>query len=308
MSFPLFTDEERKAIGTAYKQRSRREAIRIGLEPFGKNLVKMIDHALSLVPDNEVIVHCWRGGMRSAAVAWLLDLYGFKVYVLTGGYKSYRRWALQQFEKPYRLGIIGGYTGSNKTGLLQELRKAGEYVLDLEALAGHKGSAFGNLERLPQPSQEQFENELALELYGFPMGNNSVIWVEQEDQRIGQINLPKPFFDFFVQQPSYFLDVPFEARLQWIVSGYGSHSRESLINAIVRIKRRLGGVEAKAAVSALLDEDVTAAFRILLDYYDRLYRKHRIKRKDTHCTVIACKSTDTDTNLKLLFDHATKQH
>lgn len=308
VSFPLFTDEERKAIGTAYKQESRRQAIRIGLEPFGKNLVKMIDSAEALIPGREVLVHCWRGGMRSAAVAWLLDLYGYRVYVLAGGYKSYRRWALEQFERPYDFGIVGGYTGSNKTGLLQELHKAGEYVIDLEALAGHKGSAFGNLERLPQPSQEQFENELALALHGFsahPTGG--LIWIEQEDQRIGQINLPGSFFDFFSQQTSYFLEVPFEARLRWIVAGYGKHSRESLINAIVRIKRRLGGLEAKAAVSALLDDDVTTAFRILLQYYDRLYGKHLAKRKDTLRTVIPCESTDGHVNLKLLYNHVGKQ-
>lgn len=306
-TFPLFTDEERSAIGTAYKQQSRQTAIRMGLEPFGRNLVKMVDAAEKLIPGNEVVVHCWRGGMRSAAVAWLLDLYGYKVSVLAGGYKAFRQWALQQFVQPYPLGIVGGYTGSNKTGLLHQLRQAGEYTVDLEALARHKGSAFGNLDRELQPSQEQFENEFALALYGFSQqSSGSRIWIEHETQRIGLLNIPKPFFDFFAAQHYYFLEVPFEARLQHIVAGYSKHSRESLVNAIVRIQRKLGGLEARQAIGALLDDDVQGAFRILLNYYDRLYRKNETKRKaaQRHITTIPCTGTDATTNLQLLLAHA----
>src|SRR5258705_5125928 len=90
-----------------------------------------------------VLVHCWRGGMRSAGIAWLLDLYGFKVYTLVGGYKVYRRWVLQQFEKEYPINILGGYTGSGKTEVLQTIAKKQQPVIDLEKLANHKGSAFG---------------------------------------------------------------------------------------------------------------------------------------------------------------------
>ena len=96
-----------------------------------------------------ILVHCWRGGMRSAGVAWLLDLYGFKVYTLAGGYKAYRKWGRDQFEKEYKLKVLGGYTGSAKTLVLQELQKNGQPVIDLEALANHKGSAFGALGEKP---------------------------------------------------------------------------------------------------------------------------------------------------------------
>ena len=90
----------------------------------------------NLIPNpNRVLVHCWRGGMRSGAVAWLLDLYGFKVYTLKGGYKAFRNWALAQFEKNYKINILGGYTGSGKTEVLQELKRTGNTVIDLERLA-----------------------------------------------------------------------------------------------------------------------------------------------------------------------------
>ena len=124
-SLPLFTDEERKVVGTAYKQQSRETAIKIGLDYFGVKMRKMVEEVEQLLldlkpksPENNeennrtFIVHCWRGGMRSAGVAWLLDLYGFKVYTLVGGYKVYRQWARRQFEKPHSFTILGGYTGS----------------------------------------------------------------------------------------------------------------------------------------------------------------------------------------------------
>jgi tRNA 2-selenouridine synthase len=149
-SLPLFTDEERKVVGTSYKKESRQQAIKIGLKYFGKKMVKMVEEVEVLVSSEQwlvhsnktVLVHCWRGGMRSAGVAWLLDLYGFKVYTLVGGYKMYRRWVLEQFAKDYPFVVIGGYTGSGKTKLLEALKAKGESVIDFEAIACHKGSAF----------------------------------------------------------------------------------------------------------------------------------------------------------------------
>ena len=114
-SLSLFTDDERKIVGTTYKQNSREAAIKIGLDFFGGKMKTMVETVEQLNPkDKKIFIHCWRGGMRSNAVAWLLDLYGFKVYLLKGGYKAYRNWVLQQFEKEYELKIIGGKTGSGK--------------------------------------------------------------------------------------------------------------------------------------------------------------------------------------------------
>ncbi len=314
-SFPLFTDLERKVIGTAYKQESRERAIKIGLEAFGKNMVKMLEEAEHITKarksgSKKVIVHCWRGGMRSAAVAWLLDLYGFEVYLLSGGYKSFRGWAIKQFEKQYSFGIIGGYTGSNKTGIIHELKNINEHVIDLEGLAGHKGSAFGNLDQTQQPSQEQFENLLAYQLNEmYSKDLTKTIWIENESQRIGDINLPNVFFIYFNAQASYFLNVPFDERLKHVINLYGAAPKENLINAIVRIKKKLGGLEAKAAIACLLDDDTAGCFSILLNYYDKLYRKLEIKRKQDQKQVfwIDSDTTDAKINLQKLLQHAGKQ-
>ncbi|MEO6289790.1 MAG: tRNA 2-selenouridine(34) synthase MnmH, partial [Ginsengibacter sp.] len=172
-SLPLFSDGQRKVIGTAYKQQSRQIAVKKGLDYFSERMKNMISEAEEIIKqsnknfsnENRLLVHCWRGGMRSRSVAWLLDLYGFKVFTLNGGYKAFRNWALQQFEKEYSLKILGGYTGSGKTGVLQEMKENGVAVIDLEGLANHKGSAFGSLGEAPQPGQEMFENILAIELF-----------------------------------------------------------------------------------------------------------------------------------------------
>jgi tRNA 2-selenouridine synthase len=164
--------------------------------------------------------------MRSAAVAWLLDLYGFKVCQLIGGYKAYRNWVLQQFEKHYSLKVIGGYTGSGKTEILKELLKQKQTVIDLEGMASHKGSAFGAIGQEKQPSQEMFENKLATALY--EMANKTIL-IEDESQRIGTVMLPTPFFKLLRSSDCYFIKIPFEARLDFIVQGYGSFKAEDLM-------------------------------------------------------------------------------
>jgi tRNA 2-selenouridine synthase len=295
-SVPIFSNEERKIIGTAYKQESREKAIKLGLEFFGKTMVHSVEKVEKLLAarsSKEVCVHCWRGGMRSAAMAWLLDLYGFKVFVLSGGYKSYRRWALRQFEKDYQLRIVGGCTGGNKTGILHELKKQNEPVIDLEGIANHKGSAFGNLDGSPQPSQEHFENILALELF-LNSGNQNKIWLEAESQRLGLINIPFSFHQAMRSQPLFFMDIPFQERLTHILKDYGHYDKEKLINAIIRIKKKLGGLETKNAINALLEDDTAACFSILLHYYDKLYLKSTSATKEEERKIISIQSSTTD--------------
>lgn len=298
-SLPLFTDEERKVVGTAYKQQSKQVAVKIGLKYFGVKMVEMVETVEKLIkelqpkirkdnnPSNDfqsstVLVHCWRGGMRSAGVAWLLDLYGFKVYTLAGGYKGYRNWVLEQFEKEYPMHILGGYTGSGKTEVLKALHKRGYTVIDLEGIAHHKGSAFGAMGLPPQPSQEHFENILAGELFrGLAtslseesMKFQKTIWLEDESQRIGTVNIPSVLFKQMRTKKVFFLEIPFESRLDYINLHYGKFEKAELVNAIIRIKKRLGGLETKTAMNFLLEDEIKESFRILLQYYDKLYGKN----------------------------------
>jgi tRNA 2-selenouridine synthase len=328
-SFPLFTDEERKVVGTAYKQQSREDAIKIGLDYFGLKMRKMVEEAEQVVKEKTVpltivredikaaettklkqtvLVHCWRGGMRSAGVAWLLDLYGFKVYTLTGGYKVYRNWARAQFAKDYFFNVLGGYTGSGKTLVLQELKKLGKNVIDLERLANHKGSAFGGLGEPIQPSQEMFENLLAMELskVNKPLAAaplipeeespapTKLVYIEDESQRIGQLNIPAPVWEQMRRRPISFFDVPFENRLDYLTDEYGKFDKEKLVNAIIRIQKRLGGLETKNAINHLLENNHRECFRILLMYYDKWYDKglHNRERLSELLNKIPCSTVN----------------
>lgn len=309
-SLPLFTDEERKVVGTAYKQQSKQVAVKIGLKFFGVKMVEMVEQVEKLVQElqpkskktsnnsefqpSTVLVHCWRGGMRSAGVAWLLDLYGFKVYTLAGGYKGYRNWVLEQFEKEYPMNILGGYTGSGKTEVLKALRKRGYTVIDLEGIAHHKGSAFGAMGLAPQPSQEHFENILAGQLVlglAKSLSEESLdfqktIWLEDESQRIGTVNIPSILFQQMRKKKVFFLEIPFESRLDYINLHYGKFEKSELVNAVIRIKKRLGGLETKNTMNFLLEDDTKEAFRILLQYYDKLYGRNLENNRENAAMIV----------------------
>jgi tRNA 2-selenouridine synthase len=308
-SIPLFNDQERAIVGTIYKQQSREDAIKKGLEFFGPKMKEMLLQAEALIKERDVnnktvLVHCWRGGMRSAAVAWLLDLYGFKVYTLIGGYKAFRNWVLQEFAKSHPFQILGGNTGSGKTIVLQSLRNMEEAVVDLEGLAGHKGSAFGNIGLPKQPSQEMFENKLAVaikqEKEKYP---EKKIWLEDESQRIGTVNIPQDMWIHMRTCEIVFLDIPFFARLNYLVETYGTLDKNALKDAIGRIQKRLGGLETKTAISSLEENNIHGCFDVLLKYYDKRYSKgleNREEPKPNIVVVLADGVNDMENASKIL--------
>jgi len=291
-NLPLFNNEERAVVGTIYKQQSRELAIKKGLEYFGpkmKDMVVFVEEAITkLNPENKtVLVHCWRGGMRSAGVAWLLDLYGFKVYTLVGGYKAFRNWVLSRFDQKVTFRILGGYTGSGKTIVLSALKEKGAPVIDLEGLAGHKGSAFGNIGLPKQPSQEMFENKFAVEIHkNTTVLSEKEIWLEDESQRIGTVNIPQILWNHIRTCPVYFLDIPFEERLNYLVETYGKLDPIELGEAIKRIQKRLGGLETKLALQYLGEGNLKDCFSILLKYYDKQYSKGLENRPDPKPVVV----------------------
>ena len=283
-SLPLFSDEERAIVGTAYKQVSRESAVNKGLAFFGPKMKELADSAKKLNKENTFLVHCWRGGVRSASVAWLLELYGYKVYLLRGGYKSFRRMALEGFNEERKILILGGRTGSAKTLILKEFVDLGEQVVDLEHLAHHKGSSFGALGEKPQPSQEMFENELFFQLY--KTDKNKILWLEDESGMIGSRVIPKMFFEKMRSCNSFFLDIPFDVRLEYLNDEYGKFDPEDLKDAIKRITKRLGGGDTKIALEAIDNKDTKSAFEICLKYYDKTYDYGKNKRQPE--TVITC--------------------
>lgn len=298
-SLPLFNNDERKVVGTIYKQQSREQAIKKGLEYFGpkmKDMIVFVEKLMAKNPsDKTVMVHCWRGGMRSAGVAWLLDLYGFKVYTLVGGYKAYRNWVLRQFSKQYSIINLGGFTGSGKTLILHELDKRGEAVIDLEGLAGHRGSALGRIGLPEQCSNEMFENKLASQLYFVSMDHpGKQIWIEDESMRIGSVSIPHAFWPSMRNSKVYFVNIPFNERLNNLVLTYGVLNKSELGDAIKRIEKKLGGLETKNALLHLENNNFYNCFHILLCYYDKLYLKslHTRDSLETNMSQIECETVD----------------
>jgi len=270
-NLPLFNNDDRKIVGTSYKQQGKNEAILLGLDIVGKKMAEFVRFVQPLVKDNKVFVHCWRGGMRSGSMAWLLNLFGYEVFVLKGGYKSYRHYVLTLLAKKFHYIVLGGRTGSGKTAVLNELKKSGEQIIDLEALANHKGSAFGALGQLQQPSTEYFENLMAEELKMFD--ENKRVWLEDESRTIGKVFLDLNFWNHLRLAPLFVIELPVEVRLKKLVGEYGNFTVEELKTSFGNIVRRLGSEQWKNAIAALEEKNIDLAAKIALHYYDKAYDK-----------------------------------
>lgn len=269
-NIPLFSNDERVRIGTTYKQEGREQAILLGFDLTGPKWSGFIKAALEIAPDKKVAVHCWRGGMRSGAMAWALNLYGFEVYLVKGGYKAYRNYVLQQFSKPCNLTILGGKTGSGKTRVLHALKSKGEQILDLEDLAQHQGSSYGTMNRMVQPTQEQFENNLIHKLSQLDKGRR--IWVEDESLTIGKRSIPKPFWQQMREAILIDINVSPEDRINFLEEEYGSLDKDFLVACTERIHKRLGPEQTKHAIAAIRDNRMKDFIRLVLVYYDKTYR------------------------------------
>ncbi len=271
-SLPLFTDAERAVVGTLYKQQGRDAAVLEGLRIVGPKLAGLVEQARVLAPHGTVRVHCWRGGERSGSVAWLLDKAGFTaVHTLRGGYKAFRNHVLASFQPPLALKVLGGYTGTGKTELLGHLRNSGEQVIDLEALAHHKGSSFGALGEEPQPTTEHFENLLWHETT--KVDRARAVWVEDESLMIGRCKIPEAFYDSMRSAMLYFVEMPQAQRAERLVKDYGKYPPEQLAEAVKRIEKRLGPQHCKAALQALEAGDLKTVATISLTYYDKAYAR-----------------------------------
>ncbi len=267
---PLFSNEERVQVGTTYKQQGREAAILLGFDLTGAKWSGFIKTALAAAPGKRVGVHCWRGGMRSGAMAWALDLYGFEVQVIVGGYKKYRHWALRQFEQVYRLTLLGGMTGSGKTRVLHELKQMGEQVIDLEDLAQHQGSAYGSMNKLVQPTQEQFENNLAYALSR--MDAARATWLEDESLTIGKCAIPNALWRQMRDAPMINMQIGVETRVAGLAAEYGCLDKDFLAACTERIRKRLGPEQTKNAIAAIQENRMEDFVRIALVYYDKTYR------------------------------------
>lgn len=277
VNISLFSNQERAHVGTVYKIKSKEKAIEVGYKYVLPKLNDFISESEKVAPGGELIVHCWRGGMRSKSFAKHLSDNGFKaVYVLEGGYKTFRNYALNSFKTEARICVIGGYTGSGKTYILNQLKKEGEQIIDLEGRANHKGSAFGGIGNGKQPTIEQFENILFWDWK--ELDYSKTIWMEDESHRIGNVNIPMTLFENMRTKPVVFVEIPREERVKHLVEEYASCPKENLIEAINRITKRLGGKSTKSATQSIEDNNFAEAANLALTYYDKYYLRGLNKR------------------------------
>ena len=269
VNIPLFDNEERAAVGIRYKQGGNENAVMLGLEIVGPKLAAMARQAKKTARNKKIFVHCWRGGMRSASMAWLFETAGLQVTLLEGGYKAYRRYIREQFSEEAKLIVLGGYTGSGKTDILKYLEKQGEQFLDIEGIANHKGSAFGHLGQEPQPTNEQFENNLADAWRKFDF--EKIIWVEDESRMLGRCGIPEPLFQNMRNSILLKIIIPGPEREKRLVREYGELAQEDLLQSLEKIKHRLGGLATKEARQALEAGDMKKVAEITLFYYDKSY-------------------------------------
>lgn len=270
ISFPLFSDQERAEVGTCYKHQGRDAAVELGFDLAGPKCGEFIRQAKALAPDRQLRLHCWRGGMRSGGMGWILAMAGFQVVLLEGGYKAYRRWVRQQLAKPRALLVLGGMTGTSKTEILRAMAALGAQMLDLEGLANHRGSSFGALEMPPQPSTEHYENLIAARL--MELHPDCPTWVEAESRRVGTCRVPDELFQQMESAATVEVVRPVAERLDHLVDIYGAAAVEGLVQATQRIRKRLGGQRTQAAVDHIQQGRLREASAVILDYYDRAYR------------------------------------
>lgn len=302
VNIPLFSDAERAHVGTVYVQQSKEKAMKIGYRYVNPKLESFLSESQKVAPDGKVVVHCWRGGMRSRSFAQHLYDHGFAdVSIISGGYKAYRHHVLETFDIPFDLRLIGGYTGTGKTHIIKQLMIWGLQAVDLEGIAKHKGSAFGSIGQEAQPTVEQFENNLFEEWR--KLDYTKPIWLEDESHNIGGVNIPMNLFNQMRSNMLYFLDIPREERAKHLVNEYAEADQEMLAEGIQKISKRLDGLKTKEAFDCLKEKRYYEVALIALTYYDKTYLKGMKFRNPRNTIILAGTNTDPVENANLILNN-----
>jgi len=303
INIPIFNDEERAKVGTIYKTKGRLPAIEKGLEIIGPNMADLARIASKIAKTNQLLVHCWRGGMRSESMAWLFERMDIKCSILQGGYKSYRNYLLDVTGNIPHLIVIEGYTGSGKTEIIHALHNLGEQVIDLEGLANHKGSVFGGIGQEAQPSTQQFQNELLHVMLDFDLTKR--VWIEGESQTVGRVFLPDPLWNSMNTTHNIEIFIPREERIKRLVNEYGALPEELMENAIISIAKRLGDLRMREILSFYREKKLDVVAEKLLEYYDQTYQYSRNKYKKK-LTEVAFQQDNAAANAETILSRAVQ--
>lgn len=315
ISVPLFDDDERAEVGTLYKKRGHDVAVARGLEIVErKGCEALLAGVPSLCEGDDVLVYCYRGGMRSGSVAHLLSRAPLRVHTMEGGYKSFRHWAMESWQACERpVTIVGGPTGSGKTDVLHALRDTlGAQVLDLEGDANHRGSIFGALGRPAQPTNEQYENVLAVQWRGFDA--RRTVFIEDESHNVGRCGVPRGLWSRMRAPEAQVLrvGVPHAARVDKLVQEYGVYEPTLIADCVRGLNKKLGN-EKVAELCGLLEERKPPALAEVADfllsgYYDEMYAYQAKKRAEemggATFETVQCPTGDARSNAKLVRDAA----
>ncbi len=276
LNWPSLHDEERKIVGTRYKQISQFEAKKLGAALVAKNIAEHIQQGVLDKPREwQPLVYCWRGGKRSGSLALILDQIGFKVTLVDGGYKAFRAALvadLPQLAERYRYRVICGPTGSGKTRLLQALGQQGAQVLDLEALAHHRSSVLGVIPGLPQPSQKAFDSRIWAALRGFDPARP--VYIESESKKVGNVAVPEGLISAMRSSPCLNLQLAEDERVALLLEDYDFFVRD-----IEFFCDRLAALTEARGKATVLDwqararsgEVASVVRELLLMHYDPVY-------------------------------------
>jgi tRNA 2-selenouridine synthase len=303
-NIPILNDEERVIVGTIYKEKGAEKATLKGFELVGPRFHLIQKEALKKFPSKKIITYCWRGGMRSQILSWLLEMIGFEVFRLEGGYKTYRNYTYQLVRRDWKLIVLGGKTGTGKTRILHELKIQGEQTIDIEGLANHKGSSFGSIGQPPQPSVEQFENLFAEQLR--EMDPQIPIWVENESRKIGRLILADRFYEQMIQSPLINIQKSEAERIQLIAEEYSKLPPNELKAAVNRLSKRLGGLRTTQAIAAIESQNHEEWISNLLIYYDKTYEFDLDKHADSKCVLLDLSGIETKSTISSLLKIKSK--
>jgi tRNA 2-selenouridine synthase len=278
INVPILTNPERVEIGTLYKQQGPQLARLRGLELTCHRFPAIVATIIEAAQGRPVLVYCWRGGLRSESIALLLQMTGYPVVKLQGGYKAFRSLVTGFFESvslPVQLVVLHGMTGSGKTEFLLQLPREKYTVIDLEGLARHRGSAFGSLGLGGQPSQKRFETQLWDAFRRAPVDRPIV--VEGESQRIGRLTLPGNLYGVMAESTKIWCEVSVATRVKRLAAEYAREEyRQPMVEALERIKKKLGGEQYAELLQQLEVWDVEGLAQGLIEqYYDKLYYRVR---------------------------------